>query len=71
MGTPLTISICTSGSHLCPVYVEDAQPGDALRVDILGLETGDWGWTAIVLDSVCWRMTTLTSDLKSGSLILP
>lgn len=31
-----------------PVYVQDAEPGDALRVDILGLETGDWGWTAIV-----------------------
>ncbi|KAL1985648.1 hypothetical protein VTN96DRAFT_7515 [Rasamsonia emersonii] len=31
-----------------PVYVRDAEPGDALKVEILALETGDWGWTAVV-----------------------
>jgi acetamidase/formamidase len=29
-----------------PVYVEGAQPGDALQVTILDLQTADWGWTA-------------------------
>ena len=33
---------------LGPVYVEGARPGDTLRVDILALEPGDWGWCVIV-----------------------
>jgi len=33
---------------LCgPVYIEGAEPGDTLKVDILNLELGEWGWTAI------------------------
>lgn len=28
-----------------PVFVEGAQPGDALRVDLLDVRTADWGWT--------------------------
>jgi acetamidase/formamidase len=33
---------------LCgPVYIEGAAPGDTLKVDLLNLELGDWGWTAI------------------------
>ena len=35
---------------LGPVWVDGAQPGDTLRVDVLALETGDWGWAAIVPD---------------------
>lgn len=31
-----------------PVYVRDAEPGDALKIEILSLETGNWGWTAVV-----------------------
>lgn len=31
-----------------PVYVQDAQPGDVLKVEILDLETADWGWSAII-----------------------
>lgn len=31
-----------------PVYVEGAQPGDVLKVTILELEAGDWGWAAVV-----------------------
>ncbi len=31
-----------------PVYVEGAEPGDTLQIDILDLETADWGWTAII-----------------------
>lgn len=30
-----------------PVYVRDAEPGDALKVEVLSLETEDWGWTAV------------------------
>jgi acetamidase/formamidase len=31
-----------------PVYVNGAEPGDALEVEILDLKPGDWGWTAIM-----------------------
>ncbi|MBO8127370.1 MAG: acetamidase/formamidase family protein [Firmicutes bacterium] len=31
-----------------PVYVEGAEPGDALVVDLLGFEGSGWGWTAII-----------------------
>ena len=33
---------------LGPVYVVGAAPGDTLKVDLLSLEPGDWGWTAIL-----------------------
>ncbi|KAH8817417.1 hypothetical protein F5884DRAFT_249959 [Xylogone sp. PMI_703] len=28
-----------------PVYINGAEPGDTLKVEILDLETADWGWT--------------------------
>jgi acetamidase/formamidase len=31
-----------------PVSVEGARPGDTLRVDILELQPGDWGWASIL-----------------------
>ena len=31
-----------------PVYLEGAEPGDALIVDILDFEASGWGWTAII-----------------------
>ena len=31
-----------------PVYVEDAEPGDVLKVTLHEIEVGDWGWNAIV-----------------------
>jgi acetamidase/formamidase len=31
-----------------PVWVEGARPGDTLRVDILELQPGDWGWASIL-----------------------
>lgn len=31
-----------------PVWVEGARPGDTLRVDVLSLTPGDWGWSAIL-----------------------
>jgi acetamidase/formamidase len=32
---------------LGPVYIEGARPGDTLRVDIVSLSPGDWGWCGI------------------------
>ena len=31
-----------------PVYVEDAQPGDVLKVTLHKIELGSWGWNAIL-----------------------
>jgi formamidase len=31
-----------------PVYVEGAEPGDALEIELLEYELGSWGWTAII-----------------------
>ena len=31
-----------------PVFVEGASPGDTLRVEILELEPGDWGWASVL-----------------------
>ena len=31
-----------------PIYVEGAEPGDMLAVKLLEIETGDWGWMAIL-----------------------
>lgn len=31
-----------------PVYVEGARPGDTLRVEVLALEPGEWGWSAMI-----------------------
>jgi acetamidase/formamidase len=33
-----------------PVYVEGAEPGDTLEVEILALEPGEWGWTCVLAD---------------------
>jgi acetamidase/formamidase len=57
---------------LGPVHVDGARPGDTLRVDILELVPGEWGWSVILPD-----LGTLpdlfpdpylrTFDLRSGS----
>jgi formamidase len=31
-----------------PVFVEGAEPGDALAIDILDFDTSEWGWTGII-----------------------
>ena len=33
-----------------PIYVEGAEVGDVLAVELLELEPGDWAWTAKILD---------------------
>jgi acetamidase/formamidase len=36
---------------LCgPIHVEGAEPGDALMLEILDLELGNWGWTGLLPD---------------------
>ena len=30
-----------------PIFVRGAEPGDTLKVEVLELQTADWGWTAI------------------------
>jgi acetamidase/formamidase len=30
-----------------PVYVEGAEPGDVLKVELLEIEVGEWAWTAV------------------------
>lgn len=31
-----------------PIYVEGAEPGDTLQIDLLALVPADWGWTALI-----------------------
>lgn len=31
-----------------PIFVENALPGDVLKVDVLNLEVAEWGWSAII-----------------------
>lgn len=31
-----------------PIFVEGALPGDTLKVEIMSIETADWGWTACI-----------------------
>ncbi|MFC2076679.1 acetamidase/formamidase family protein [candidate division KSB1 bacterium] len=33
-----------------PIYIEEAEPGDVLQVDIIKFELADWGWTLIGRD---------------------
>ncbi len=34
---------------LCgPIYVDGAEPGDALRIEVVNLELGNWGWTGLM-----------------------
>jgi acetamidase/formamidase len=33
---------------LGPIWVDGAGPGDALEIDVLELQPGDWGWTAVL-----------------------
>lgn len=31
-----------------PIYVNGALPGDTLQIDVINLETAEWGWTGII-----------------------
>lgn len=39
-----------------PVYVEGAEPGDALKIEVLELKPLGWGWTALLPEfGILWR----------------
>lgn len=46
--TILHLDVSRADPVFGPVYIEGAEPGDALEVEIVDLETAEWGWTAIV-----------------------
>lgn len=31
-----------------PVFVKGASPGDTLQVDVISVDTADWGWTGLI-----------------------
>ncbi|KIJ38726.1 hypothetical protein M422DRAFT_75933 [Sphaerobolus stellatus SS14] len=31
-----------------PIFITEAQPGDTLQVEVVSIETADWGWTGII-----------------------
>ena len=33
-----------------PIYIEGAEPGDSIEINLKELKTGKWGWTAIIPD---------------------
>ena len=33
-----------------PIFVEGAEPGDTLQIELLDLRPADWGWTALIPD---------------------
>jgi acetamidase/formamidase len=51
-----------------PVYVRDAEPGDALKIDIVSLSIGDWGWTAVAPGFGLLADEFADADLKIWSL---
>lgn len=42
----LTLDFATVNPVTSPVFVDGAEPGDALKVSILELAPSGWGWTA-------------------------
>jgi acetamidase/formamidase len=63
-----------------PMWVEGAEPGDVLQVDILDVETDDWGWTAVspgfgLLEEVSndwlyiWRLSRTHASFVRGIAI--
>lgn len=53
-----------------PVYIEGAEPGDSLEINIKELKVGQWGWTAIIPDfgflANKFPETLAIWDLKDG-----
>ena len=43
-----TLDIATLDQVNGPIYIENAQPGDTLQVDVLDVTTANWGWTGIL-----------------------
>lgn len=43
-----SLDIAATNPVFGPVYIQNAQPGDTLKVEVIALETADWGWTATI-----------------------
>lgn len=35
---------------LGPIWIDGAEPNDTVEVEVLSLESGDWGWTAVLTE---------------------
>ena len=51
-----------------PVYVEGAEPGDVLAIELIELEPGDWGWTGMTPDFGFLRGEHKESGFKTFKL---
>ena len=47
-----------------PVFVEGAEPGDVLAVELIEIEPGDWGWMAIIPN-----FGLLTNDFEDTAVL--
>lgn len=60
-----------------PVFVEGAEPGDTLEIELLGFEPADWGWTAcipgfgLLADDFPEASLRITSIVSSVAEFLP
>ncbi|KAE8144991.1 hypothetical protein BDV25DRAFT_170895 [Aspergillus avenaceus] len=43
-----SLDLSTVNPVFGPIHVRGAEPGDVLKVEVLDLETADWGWSAII-----------------------
>ena len=43
-----TLTISSLDQVNGPIFIESAQPGDTLRVDVLDITPAVWGWTAVI-----------------------
>ena len=51
-----------------PIYVEGAEPGDVLAIELIELEPGDWGWTGMTPNFGFLRGTHEESGFKTFKL---
>jgi acetamidase/formamidase len=51
-----------------PIYVEGAEAGDVLAVELLELEPGEWGWTATTTEMGFLKGEKETAQLKTYKL---
>ena len=59
---------------LGPIWIDGAEPGDTLEVELLSLEPGDWGWTAVLpelglLPDDFPSPVVRTFDLRDGAYV--
>lgn len=72
--TAVDFDLSTLYHMLGPVFVEGARPGDTLRVEVLELTPGPWGWTTIqpgqgLLGDDFDEIVVRTFDLRDGSTV--